>query len=97
MPTLRVIAHLIAKPDKIGETRDALTGLVDPTRAENGCIRYELMQNNSDPTDFTFVEEWSGDDALDAHLQSNHIKLLVSKAEELLAAAPDIRRYTLLA
>ena len=95
--TLRVVAHLTAKPGKIEETRAALTGLVDPTRAETGCIRYELLQNNSHPTDFTFVEEWSGDDALDAHLQSDHIKLVVSKAEELLAAPADIRRYTLLA
>ena len=95
--TLRVVAHLTAKPDKIEETRQALVGLIDPTRAENGCIRYELMQNNSDATDFTFVEEWSGEEALDSHLQTEHIKLVVSKGEELLAAPPDIRRYTLLA
>jgi quinol monooxygenase YgiN len=95
--TLRVVAHLTAKPDKIEETREALTGLIDPTRAEAGCIRYELLQNNTEPTDFTFIEEWSCDDALDLHLQTDHIKLVVSKADELLAAAPDIRRYTFLA
>lgn len=95
--TLRVVAHLTAKPDKIEETREALTGLIEPTRAEDGCIRYELLQNNTDPTDFTFIEEWSGDDALDLHLQTEHIKLVVSKADDLLAAPPDIRRYTLLA
>ena len=95
--TLRVVAHLTAKPDKVEETRAALTTLIHPTRAEEGCIRYELMQNNADPSDFTFVEEWSSDEALDAHLQTDHINLLVSRAEDLLAAPPDIRRYTLLA
>lgn len=95
--TLRVVAHLTAKPDKIEQARAALQTLIDPTRSEEGCIRYELMQNNADPTDFTFVEEWSDDEALDSHLQTEHIKLVVSKADELLAAPPDIRRYTLLA
>ena len=96
MPTLRVVAHLRAKPDKIEETKSALTSLIHPTRAESGCIAYELMQNNDDPTDFTFVEEWSGDASLDEHLQTEHIKLVVSRADELFASPPDIRRYTLI-
>lgn len=95
--TIRVVAHLTARPDKIEETREALSALVEPTRAEDGCIKYELTQNNSDPTDFTFVEEWSTDAALDAHLESEHIRALRSKAGDLLAAPPDIRRYTFVA
>ncbi len=95
--TLRVVAHLKANPDKVEETRKALTELVKPTCAEDGCIGYELLQNDADPTDFTFVEEWSTDAALDAHLRSEHICTLQSRAEELFAAPPDIRRYALLA
>lgn len=95
--TLRVVAHLKAKPDKIEETREALIALVDVTRAEDGCITYELMQNDADPTDFTFVEEWTDDATLDAHLQTEHINNVVRRADELFSAPPDIRRYTLLA
>jgi quinol monooxygenase YgiN len=94
--TIRVVAHLTAKPDKIEETRAALTALIKPTRAEDGCIVYDLMQNNDEPTDFTFVEEWTSDASLDAHLESEHIRTLQSQADELLAVPPDIRRYTLL-
>ena len=94
--TLRVVAHLKAKPDKIEETREALLGLIRATRAEDGCIAYELMQNNADPTDFTFVEEWSDNATLDAHLQTEHINHVVQRADELFSAPPDIRRYTLL-
>src|SRR5215207_3098318 len=96
MTTLRVVAHLRAKPDKVNETKTALSELIGRTRAETGCIVYELMQNNDDPTDFTFVEEWSGDDSLDAHLLTEHIQKLVVRAEDLLAAPPDVRRYTLI-
>lgn len=94
--TLRVVAHLKARPDKVDETREALMSMIEPTRAEDGCIVYELMQNNDDPTDFTFVEEWTGDDVLDEHLQRDHIQKVVARADELFAAPPDVRRYTLL-
>ncbi len=92
--TLKVVAHLTARPDKIEETRAALLALIEPTRAEKGCLSYELAQNNGDPTDFTFIEEWTTDAALDEHLQSEHIRTFQSKAAELLTTAPDIRRYT---
>ena len=92
-----VIAHLTARPDRIDEVREALINLIEATRAEDGCIRYELTQNNGDPTDFTFVEEWTDDESLDRHLESAHIRDLQSRADELFGAPPDIRRYTLLA
>lgn len=96
MPTIRVVAHLTSKPESVVETREALEGFVEPTRAEAGCIRYELMQNNDDPTDFTFVEEWESDETLDAHLASPHITSFKERAVDLLACEPDIRRYTFL-
>lgn len=96
MPTIRVVAHLTSKPETIAETRSALEGIIDPTRAEAGCIYYELMQNNDVPTDFTFVEEWESDETLDAHLQSSHISAFKERAGDLLACDPDIRRYALL-
>ncbi|MEO8573019.1 MAG: putative quinol monooxygenase [Pyrinomonadaceae bacterium] len=95
--TIRVVARLIAKSDRIGETLEALKALVVPTRAEDGCILYELTQNNADPTDFTFVEEWTSDADLETHLRSEHIRYLQSREDDLLAEPPDIRRYTLVA
>jgi quinol monooxygenase YgiN len=93
---IRVVAHLTSKPGTIELTRGALEGFVEPTRAEAGCILYELMQNNDDATDFTFVEEWESDETLDAHLESPHITSFKERASDLLACDPDIRRYTLL-
>lgn len=92
--TLRVVARMVARPEAVGEVRAILAGLVVPTRAERGCLVYELLQNRHDPTDFTFVEEWKSDAALDAHLSSEHIRAARSRLPELLAAEPDIRRYS---
>lgn len=92
---LRVVAHVYSKPDRIDETRELLIGLIEPTRAEAGCITYELHRNAADRTDFTFIEEWTGDAALDAHLTTPHIQNALSRFDELLTQPPDIRRYML--
>jgi len=58
---VRVVARVVARPGKEDELRTLLRGLIEPTRREPGCVTYELLQNTADPTDFTFVEEWSSE------------------------------------
>jgi quinol monooxygenase YgiN len=95
MPTspLRVVARIKAKSEKVGEVRELLCGLVEPTRKESGCVSYELLQNREDPTDFTFVEEWESDAAFASHAASDHIKAIGPKLQPVVTKAPDIRTY----
>lgn len=95
-PTVQVVARLVAFPDKVEEAKALLLGLIEPTRQEAGFIQYNLLQNQTDPTDFTFVEEWESHEALDTHLASTHIQAAIARIPELIAEGPDIRRYTLL-
>lgn len=90
---LRVVARIKAKSGKVGEVRELLCGLIEPTRRESGCVSYELLQNREDPTDFTFVEEWESDAAFESHAASDHIKALGPKLRPVVADAPDIRTY----
>jgi quinol monooxygenase YgiN len=96
-PTLRVVARLVAFPDKVEELKSLLLSIMEPTRLEPGCIKYELLQNQVDPTDFTFVEEWESTALLEQHLASTHIQAAVLKLEGVAVGSPDIRRYQLLA
>ena len=73
-----------------------LTGLVEPTRSEAGCIVYEMLQNTVDPTDFTFVEEWESEAALASHAASEHIKSTRVKLEGIVEEMPDIRTYRII-
>ena len=91
--TIRVVARFVARKEKADQVRGILAGLVEPTRAETGCIGYELLQNKADLTDFTFVEEWTNDAAIDLHMRTPHIVQALVKLPDLIAAAPDIRRY----
>lgn len=94
--TIRVVARVVAFEDKVEQVKSVLRELIEPTRKEEGCLVYELLQNEKDSTDFTFVEEWESQELLNAHLASAHIAKAVSKLNGLLAAAPDIRVYRLL-
>ncbi|MBD2357914.1 antibiotic biosynthesis monooxygenase [Tolypothrix sp. FACHB-123] len=95
--TIRVVARVVALPDKVEALKAVLLELIEPTRQETGAITYELLQNQHDPTDFTFVEEWTSNEALNNHLDSNHLQEAAAKLDGLVASAPDIRRYYLLA
>jgi quinol monooxygenase YgiN len=91
---LRVVARIIARPDKIEELKTLLIQLIEPTRQEEGCLQYELLQNQDDPTDFTFVETWTTKSALDAHLASANVQTALEKLNDLVASEPDLRLYT---
>jgi quinol monooxygenase YgiN len=91
--TLRVVARVKARPGKVNELLSVLSSLVEPTCKEPGCLKYELLQNNEDPTDFTLIEEWQDNPALESHFATTHFKDALTKLPNLVAAEPDIRRY----
>jgi quinol monooxygenase YgiN len=94
---MKVIVRVSAKPDKVDELKRILLGLATPTRKEPGCLSWEIFQNRADPCDFTFVEEWASDAALDAHWATPHVQDALARGVSLLAAAPDERRYAKIA
>ncbi len=93
--TVKVVAHLTAKDDKVKALEEVLTAAIPSTRKEEGCISYELFQNTSNPSDFTFVEEWRDNSCLEGHLASPDFAKMAESLNGLLAAAPDIRVYRL--
>ncbi len=92
---VRVVAHIHAKAGKEKELRAILMTLPEPTRKETGCREYRLYQNNEDPADFTFVEEWDNDAVLEIHLKTPHVQAALSQVPALVDAPPDVRRYHL--
>jgi len=77
------------------EARQHLLSFTVPTRAEVGCVFYDLHENPADPEDLTFIEEWRSVEDLNAHGQSAHIQEGRKKLPELMDIV-DVRRYRLL-
>jgi len=94
--SIRVVARIAAKPDKVEELKSVLLGLVAPTRGEKGCVSYQVCQSRIDAGDFACAEEWSDSSAIDAHMATPHMRDVFVKAQSLLASAPDIRSYSII-
>ena len=91
-----VVAFLRAKPGKRDELRQVLEGFVAPTRAEEGCINYDLHVSDDDPDLFVFYENWRSKQDLEQHLRKPHLVPLHERGAELLAGEPEIRLVTML-
>ena len=87
-----VFARLRAKKGKETELKQALMGLLAPTRREEGCLNYDLHESREIPGLFHFYENWASGEALDRHLASSHIRAVLQKAGDLLAESPDIQK-----
>jgi quinol monooxygenase YgiN len=91
--SVRVVARMIAMPEKDAELTALLLGLIDPTRKENGCVSYQLLRNVTNACELVLVEEWENTAALDAHLSTPHLQETFVKAKPLLAKFLDVRKY----
>ena len=64
--------------------------LVAPSRAEQGCINYDLHQSTDDPTLFIFYENWETFGDLERHLESPHSLRFDERTEGALAEPEEI-------
>lgn len=61
MDELFIVVGLKAKSGRENDLRDDLIAVVEPSRAEEGSIRYELFEDNKEPGLFVFVEHWASE------------------------------------
>ena len=92
--TVRVVAHILVYAGKEADVQTILSGMIEPTRQEFGCIHYELLHNLNNPAEFTLLEEWETQAALDAHSVAPHTKAAEAKMDSLIEQSPpDVRFY----
>ncbi|MFT5063323.1 MAG: quinol monooxygenase YgiN [Gammaproteobacteria bacterium] len=70
---LTIIARIEALPDQIELVKSELLKLVGPTLQENGCIQYDLHQDNKNPAVFFFYENWESRGLSKQHMKSRHL------------------------
>jgi len=87
-----VFAQIQAKAGFEGVVREVLTALVEPTRAEPGCLRYDLHQSTEDPRVFLFHEVWETEADLERHLETPHLAHLRERAPTILDGLPVLQR-----
>ncbi|MEM6613986.1 MAG: putative quinol monooxygenase [Cyanobacteria bacterium P01_C01_bin.72] len=74
MSKLTIIAQVKAKADKIELVKSELQKLVELTRAETGCLQYDLHQDHENPAHFLFYENWESRELWQAHMNNQHLR-----------------------
>lgn len=70
---LTIVAKIIAKPEKIELVKNQLLKLIEITKAEKGCINYDLHQDNKQENTFLFYENWETKALWEAHINNTHL------------------------
>lgn len=73
MAKLTIVANIYVKEGKLALVRAELLKLIDITRAEAGCINYDLHQDNENPLHFTFYENWETRELWQTHMNNQHL------------------------
>ena len=87
---LHATAVITGVPGSGDRLEQVLVRLAGATRSEDGCLLYSLQRVVENPDQFVTVEKWTGKDALDAHLASEHLRSALADAQDSLAGAPMI-------
>ncbi len=78
---LTIIARIEAKKDKVELVKAELLKLIEPSLKENGCLQYDLHQDNKNPEIFTFFEKWETRDLWCNHMNNDHLKAYVKATD----------------
>ncbi len=70
---LTILAQITAAQGKEDLVRAELEKLVDITRAERGCLQYDLHADNENPGFFVFYENWESRDLWHTHMSAPHL------------------------
>ena len=89
MSKLTIVANIIAKNDQVELVKAELLKLIDITRAEEGCINYDLHQDNENPAHFMFFENWASRELWQTHMGNKHL------AEYMEATDGAVETFTL--
>jgi quinol monooxygenase YgiN len=87
------IAFFVAAPGKGKQLGDALLALVEPTRQEDGSLRYEIFQHFETENVWIVVEDWTSREAFDHHMNTPYVRRFLGEVPSLCDGSPDIRTY----
>ncbi len=87
------VAEFRAKEDSTDDLVAALHSLLDNTRREPGCIRYELNQREDDPRWLTYIEKWADRKTFDEHCAMPYIKHYFDVVRPELVETFEVKLY----
>ncbi|MEL6483202.1 MAG: putative quinol monooxygenase [Pseudomonadota bacterium] len=82
---LTILAQITAVAGKEALVRAELEKLVPITRAEAGCLQYDLHVDNENPGFFVFYENWESRELWQTHMNAPHLAAYMAATEGAVA------------
>ena len=76
---VKIVAVLTARAEAADRLRALLDGMLAPSRAEPGNLRYDLWQDQADPNRFVLDELYEDADAVAVHRATPHFQNYLSQ------------------
>ncbi len=89
--TVYVIARVQARTEHRAEVEAELRRMVAASRAEPGCLRYDLFADQGGGAGFSLVEAYRDEAALDAHRASAHYQAYRGRTGDWLATPTSVQ------
>ena len=93
---LYLTAKLKVNSDKVDELKQAALTIVADSRAEAGCVSYNVHQSIEDETVFIWHECWKSKADLDEHFEKDYVKNFFNVVSEVAVEPPQITLTKLL-
>ena len=93
---LILIAKMNTKPEYREEFINISEGMIEPSRSEEGCIHYELLQDPFTKDLFTFYEKWASRSDLDLHFEKHYFIEFANNLSTMLDREADISVFEVL-
>ncbi|MEP2716835.1 putative quinol monooxygenase [Pseudophaeobacter sp.] len=84
--SLTILAQITAASGHEGLVRAELEKLIDITRAEPGCLSYDLHLDNENPRLFAFFERWESRALWQDHMNTPHLAAYMQATSESVEA-----------
>jgi len=91
--SIRVVARDHIRPECKEKAFELLKELIAITRTEPGNISYQYFQDCNDPEYYAMIELWENQEALKAHLESDHFKRIIPQLGEMMAGPTRLEVY----
>jgi quinol monooxygenase YgiN len=77
--TIIVIGTIDLDPARMDDAVAAALEIMEPTRAEEGNEAYTFSRGLADPGRLHLMEQWSSEEAMDAHMTTAHLATFMDK------------------
>lgn len=78
------LVEIQVKPDRIEDFLRVFHPNHEGSLQEAGCVRFDVLQDNDDPTKFIIYEAYIDEDAVKAHKQTPHYLKVKAELEDIM-------------